>query len=154
MRNKLSLLVPSIVLASGIMVQGQSENAQQAPAKETPALSLSSVSLLSDTQGVNFGPYLVSWKKATQATWKISTAQGAEASDLRNGTVAMRFKILPNGKIMDGSMILEDRSGSTPLDRAAWSVLTSSRYPSLPSQFRGPYLEIRTVFSYNLPSRP
>ena len=149
MRNKISLLVLSIVLATGITAQGQSENARKAPARETSALSLSSMSLLSDTQGVNFAPYLVSWKKATQATWKRSTAQEAEVSDLRNVTI--RFKILPNGKIMDGSMILESRSGSTPLDRAAWNALTSSRYPSLPSQFQGPYLEMRTVFSYNQP---
>ena len=151
MRNKISLLVLSIVLATGSAAQSQPENGQQAPAREASAMNLESVTLLSDTQGVNFAPYLGSWKRATQATWERLSLQEAKASGLRNGNVTLRFKILPNGKIMDGSMILEGRSGSTSTDRAAWTSLTGSKYPSLPSQFQGPYLEMRTVFSYKQP---
>ena len=51
---------------------------------------------------------------------------------------------------MEGSMVLEGRSGDTGLDRAAWGALTGSNYPPLPREFHGPYLELRAVFLYNM----
>jgi hypothetical protein len=64
--------------------------------------------------------------------------------------VAIRFKVLPNGRLMDGSLQLEGRSGDTALDRAAWGALTGSNYPPLPRDFHGPYLELRAYFLYNM----
>jgi hypothetical protein len=65
--------------------------------------------------------------------------------------VVIRFKVLPNGRLMDpGGVILEGRSGDTALDRAAWGALTGSNYPPLPSEFHGPYLEMRAIFMYNM----
>jgi hypothetical protein len=64
--------------------------------------------------------------------------------------VAIRFKVLPNGRLMDGSLILEGRSGDVALDRAAWGALTGSNYPPLPRDFHGPYLELRAWFLYNM----
>jgi hypothetical protein len=51
---------------------------------------------------------------------------------------------------MDGSLVLEGRSGDTALDRAAWGALTGSNYPPLPRDFHGPYLELRAFFLYNM----
>ena len=48
---------------------------------------------------------------------------------LKQGQCMIRFKVLPNGRIMEGSMVLEGRSGDTALDRAAWGALTGSNYP-------------------------
>jgi TonB family protein len=129
--------------------QSREESKTIADHQEGSVLNLGGVSLLSDTQGVEFGSYLTAWKKATQATWEGLIPQEAKAPKLRKGVVVIRFKILPSGHIMDGSMVLESRSGSTPLDSAAWYALTGSRYSPLPSEFLGPYLELRTVFSYN-----
>jgi hypothetical protein len=61
--------------------------------------------------------------------------------------------VLPNGRLMDGSLVLEGRSGDTALDRAAWGALTGSNYPPLPSDFHGPYLELRAYFLYNMQPR-
>jgi hypothetical protein len=48
-------------------------------------------------------------------------------------------------------MNLDGRSGTTSLDRAAWGGVTgASPFPPLPTQFKGPYLEIRGAFLYNL----
>ena len=69
---------------------------------------------------------------------------------LRKGVVTIRFEILPDGHLKSKSMTLEGRSGDTALDRAAWSALTDSDYPPLPSEFHGPYLELRAVFLYNM----
>jgi hypothetical protein len=61
--------------------------------------------------------------------------------------------VLPNGRLEDGSVQLEGRSGDTALDRAAWGALTGSNYPPLPSEFHGKYLELRATFMYNMEPR-
>ena len=61
-----------------------------------------------------------------------------ESADHEAGKLQIRFKVLPNGRIMDGSLVLEGRSGDTALDRAAWGALTGSNYPPLPRIFMGP----------------
>jgi len=69
----------------------------------------------------------------------------------KSGMVVIRFKILPNGRLVspDG-MTLERRSGDTALDRAAWGAISGSDYPPLPKDFKGPFLEIRAYFLYNM----
>jgi hypothetical protein len=67
---------------------------------------------------------------------------------LNSAMVAIRFKVLPNGRLMDGSLVLEGRSGNVALDRAAWDAIVKSDYHSLPEEFHGPYLELRANFVY------
>ena len=50
-------------------------------------------------------------------------------------------------------MVLEGRSGDTSLDRAAWGAITGSSYPPLPADFKGPFLELRAYFLYNMEPR-
>jgi outer membrane biosynthesis protein TonB len=43
-------------------------------------------------------------------------------------------------------------SGKDPLDRAAMSSIRASNpFEPLPSQFKGPEIELRFIFLYNLP---
>jgi TonB family protein len=67
----------------------------------------------------------------------------------KSGMVKIRYKILPSGRVMDGSMVLEGRSGDPALDRAAWGAIQTSVYPPLPKEFKGPDLELRFAFVYN-----
>jgi len=108
------------------------------------------VTILSDQQGVDFNPWLRRWYVETEHTWDPLIPDEVNAPILKQGQCMIRFKILPNGRIMEGSMILEGRSGDTALDRAAWGALTGSNYPPLPHEFHGPYIELRAVFMYNL----
>ena len=108
------------------------------------------IEVLSDTQGVDFSPWLRRWHFETEHTWDPLIPDEVNPPLLKQGQVQIRFKVLPNGRIMDGSMILEGRSGDTALDRAAWGALTGSNYPPLPREFHGPYLELRAVFMYNM----
>jgi len=42
-------------------------------------------------------------------------------------------------------------SGKEPLDRAAVSSIRASNpFPPLPSQFKGPYIEVRYTYYYNI----
>ena len=108
------------------------------------------VQVLSDTQGVDFSSWLRRWYFETEHTWDPLIPDEVNPPILKQGQVVIRFKVLPNGRLMEGGMTLEGRSGDTALDRAAWGALTGSNYPPLPRDFHGPYLELRAIFMYNM----
>jgi len=118
-----------------------------------PGAGTGGVQVLSDTQGVDFNSWLLRWHRETERTWDPLIPDEVNPPILKSGAVVIRFKVLPNGRLMDGSMVLEGRSGDTGLDRAAWGALTGSNYPPLPREFHGPYLELRAVFLYNMEPR-
>ena len=105
------------------------------------------VQILSDTQGVDFNDWLIRWHYVTQQTWDPLIPDEVNPPILKSGVVVIRFKVLPNGRVVD--MTLEGRSGDSGLDRAAWGAISGSSYPPLPRAFHGPYLELRAVFLYN-----
>jgi outer membrane biosynthesis protein TonB len=115
-----------------------------------PGAGTGGVSILSDTQGVDFSAWLAAWYYDTRRTWDPLIPDEANPPISKQGQVMIRFKVLPNGRLMDGSLVLEGRSGDTALDRAAWGALTGSSYPPLPRDFHGPYLELRAIFLYNM----
>jgi len=118
-----------------------------------PGAGSGGVEVLSDTQGVDFSSWLLRWHRETERTWDPLIPDEVNPPILKSGAVVIRFRVLPNGRIMDGSMVLEGRSGDTGLDRAAWGALTGSNYPPLPREFHGPYLELRAMFLYNMQPR-
>jgi hypothetical protein len=115
-----------------------------------PGAGSGGLQVLSDTQGVDFSNWLQRWHHETERTWDPLIPDEVNPPIDKSGMVAIRFKVLPNGRLMDGSLVLEGRSGDTALDRAAWGALTGSNYPPLPHDFHGPYLELRAFFLYNM----
>ena len=115
-----------------------------------PGAGSGGIEVLSDTQGVDFNGWLQRWHRETMHTWDPLIPDEVNPPILKSGMVAIRFKVLPNGRLMDGSLVLEGRSGDVALDRAAWGALTGSNYPPLPRDFHGPYLELRAFFLYNM----
>jgi hypothetical protein len=115
-----------------------------------PGAGSGGVEVLSDTQGVDFNSWLSRWHWETERTWDPLIPDEVNPPIYKSGMVAVRFKVLPNGRLMDGSLVLEGRSGDVALDRAAWGALTGSNYPPLPRDFHGPYLELRAYFLYNM----
>jgi len=116
-----------------------------------PGAGSGGVEVLSDTQGVDFRSWLQRWHHETENTWDPLIPDEVNPPLLKSGMVVIRFKVLPNGRLMEpNGVILEGRSGDTALDRAAWGALTGSNYPPLPKDFHGPYLELRAYFLYNM----
>ena len=116
-----------------------------------PAAGTGGVEVLSDTQGVDFRAWLQRWKHETENTWYPLMPDEVYPPIGKSGQVVIRFKVLPNGRLMEpDGVILEGRSGDTALDRAAWGALTGSNYPPLPKDFHGKYLELRVYFLYNM----
>jgi TonB family protein len=107
------------------------------------------VDVLSDTMGVNFGPYLQRVIFDTKRAWYPIIPEAARPPLDKQGRVAIRFKIMPDGSVK--SMTLELPSGDVSLDRAAWGGITgASPYPPLPKEFKGPFFELRFYFLYNI----
>jgi TonB family protein len=105
--------------------------------------------ILSDTMGVDFGPYMSRVIAATKRSWYPIIPESARPPLDKQGRVGIRFKIYPDGSVKE--MILEFPSGDVSLDRAAWGGITGATpYPPLPKEFKGPFLELRFGFFYNL----
>jgi len=141
-------------------LQEAMRNAARSPGYDTPQAPLGGlaqhpgagggVQVLSDTQGVDFSSWLQRWYWETERTWDPLIPDEVNPPIYKQGQVQVRFKVAPNGRVIDGSMVLEGRSGDTALDRAAWGAITGSSYPPLPHEFHGPYIELRAIFMYNM----
>ena len=108
------------------------------------------LAVLSDTQGVDFGPYLQKVIRETYRTWYPLIPEEVNPPILKRGQCEIVFTILPNGRLQPHAMILTGRSGDVALDRAAWGAIEGADYPPLPGEFHGPYLQLRFRFQYNL----
>jgi TonB family protein len=106
------------------------------------------VDVLSDTMGVDFGPYVQRLIAATYRSWIPLIPESARPPLDKQGKVGVRFKIAPDGSVK--GMILEFPSGDVSLDRAAWGGIKFASYPPLPKEFKGPFLELRFGFYYNI----
>lgn len=101
--------------------------------------------ILSDTQGVDFGPYLKGLLKNVRKNWYHLIPQSPAT---KKGKLAIEFAITKDGKLAD--MRLVASSGDEVLDRAAWGSITASNpFKPLPEKFTGPYLALRVRFYYN-----
>jgi TonB family protein len=104
--------------------------------------------ILSDTMGVDFGPYMKRLKFTVQNHWEPLIPESALPPVMKKGVVVIEFAITKDGKVM--GMKLISSSGDTALDRAAWGAITDAiPLPNLPIVFTGNYLLIRARFYYN-----
>lgn len=112
------------------------------------ARTAGNLEVLSDTQGVDFGPYLSRVLQAVKMNWYNLIPEAARAPLLKRGKVAIQFVITKDGKV--AGMDLVGPSGDVSLDRAAWGGITaSSPFAPLPTEYTGPYLALRFHFYYN-----
>jgi TonB family protein len=107
------------------------------------------VDVLSDTMGWDYGPYIQRVIYDTKRAWYPIIPEAAQPPLDKQGRVGIRFRILRDGSVQ--SMVLEFPSGDVSLDRAAWGGITgASPYPPIPKEFKGPFLELRFYFLYNI----
>ena len=112
------------------------------------ARTAGNLEVLSDTQGVDFGPYLSRVLQAVRMNWYNLIPEAARPPLLEHGKVSIEFAILSDGKV--AGMRIVSPSGDVSLDRAAWGGITASNpFAPLPSEFHGPYLALRFHFYYN-----
>lgn len=108
------------------------------------------VQMLTPDQGVDFSGYLSKVVSRVRQNWYAIMPLSARLGD--RGRVIVDFKIMRDGTVPLPDTFLRSTSGKDPLDSAALkSIRNSSPFDALPAAFQGPYIELRFVFSYNLP---
>jgi outer membrane biosynthesis protein TonB len=108
------------------------------------------IEMLTDTEGVDFNDYLRRVYLTVKQNWFAVMPASVQLGD--QGVVSLQFKIMRDGSVPDGDPRRIFGSGKEPLDRAAVSSIRASNpFPQLPGQFKGPYIELRFTYYYNLP---
>jgi TonB family protein len=111
----------------------------------TPGNPLSNVQLKSDTEGVDFKPYLIQVLAIIRGNWLAVIPQSARMG--RRGKVALQFVIAKDGNI--AKVVYAEQSGTAALDRAAVAgVSASNPLPALPREFRGDRIVLQLNFLY------
>jgi len=112
-----------------------------------PNFSTEGPIILSDTKGVDFGPYLARVVYAVRRNWYAVIPEAARLG--QKGRVAIVFEILKDGSVPQ--LRLVGSSGLEPLDRAALSGIRASiPFPPLPQEFTGEHLVLQFNFLYNI----
>jgi TonB family protein len=107
--------------------------------------------ILSDTRGVDFGPYLRRIVYVVRINWYAVIPESARLGE--KGRVSIDFDIQKDGSVPE--LVVSASSGSLPLDRAAIAGLRASiPFPPLPTEFSGDHLRLRFIFLYNLGYMP
>jgi outer membrane biosynthesis protein TonB len=112
------------------------------------ARTVGNYDVLSDTMGVDFGPYLARVVQNVRTNWYTIVPESALPPIMKKGKLAIEFAIMKDGKV--AGMRYAAQSGDVALDRAAWGGITNSNpFPPLPQEFAGQYLYLRFYFYYN-----
>jgi TonB family protein len=112
-----------------------------------PNFSTEAPTILSDTRGVDFGPYLARIVYIVRRNWLAVIPESARLGE--RGRVGVVFEILKDGSMPQERMVAS--SGSDPLDRAAYNgIHASAPFPPLPQEFTGNHLVLQFIFLYNL----
>jgi TonB family protein len=110
------------------------------------------VDILSDTQGVNFTPYLQRILREIYEQWIPLIPEEAQPPLSKQGSTLVRFTINPDGTI--AAMHLDGSTHDDALNRAAWGSITGvGQFPPLPKEFHGPNLELRIHYLVNEPTQ-
>jgi TonB family protein len=106
------------------------------------------VGIISDTAGIDFGPYVKELKARVKNHWEPLIPSTALPPMMKSGEVTIEFAIMKDGYIRE--MHLVKSSGDVALDRAALGAIASSPpFSSFPAAFPGDYLRLRCRFVYN-----
>jgi len=107
------------------------------------------IEMLTPTEGVDFQSYLQRVYVTVKRNWFSVMPGSVELGE--KGIVYLTFRINRDGSVPSDEPIIERNSGKEPLDRAAFSsVRASNPFEPLPSQFKGPYIELRYRYYYNI----
>jgi len=112
------------------------------------AARMGPMEITTDTEGVDFGPYLQRVLHDVKRNWYAIIPEAAMPPLLEKGKLSIEFVITKDGQVAGLHYVTS--SGRVELDRAAYGGITASNpFPPLPKEFGGPYLGLRFTFYYN-----
>ncbi len=115
--------------------------------QEDPNFSTEEPTILSDTRGYDFGPYMNQVVNRVRVNWYSLIPEIARLG--KKGRVVIIFTITASGGIQDLRLVAN--SGTEPLDRAAMGSITASNpFAKLPPGYDGDHLVLQFTFLYNI----
>jgi outer membrane biosynthesis protein TonB len=133
----------------GYSGSGQAGDGGLTRGRNGAAAGLAPAEILTDTMGVDFGPYITRILQVIKQNWIIGLPPSAYPPIWKAGKDSIDFTILKNGQVT--GMVWHSGSGDVALDRAAWGSITGSNpLPALPKEFPGPNLGLRLNFYLNM----
>jgi TonB family protein len=155
--NPNALQLPSLIESAGRIVDKSIDETRrrypQGPrtgvpnVQEDPNFSTEEPTILSDTRGYDFGPYMNQVINRVRVNWYTLIPEIARLG--RKGRVVIIFTITKSGSIDDLRLVAN--SGTDPLDRAAMGSITASNpFARLPASFDGDRLVLQFTFLYNI----
>jgi Ca-activated chloride channel family protein len=109
-------------------------------------LSTSEPTILSDTRGFDFGPYLSEVANRVRANWYYRIPESARRG--QRGRVVVTFTVLRDGSIRDLKLL--DRSGNDALEQAPMTAIRDAApLLALPAGFSGDSIVVQLTFLYN-----
>jgi TonB family protein len=107
------------------------------------------VTILTPTEGVDFNSYINRLLAKLKQNWIAVMPESFYLGD--KGIVLISFRINHDGSFSAESLSIDRTSGKEPLDTAAASAIrATSPFEPLPPQFKGPNLDLRIGFYYNI----
>lgn len=140
------------ILAVGALLSLSLSNMWGQANKRAPAKAGTSFHaiILTPLEGVDFDPFLDQLMLVVTRNWYLEMPESVVMGD--QGKVVLRLQIQKDGKLLGHTPTIEVSSGKKSLDKAAVVALRSSApFKHLPEAFRGPSIELRVTFLYNLP---
>ncbi len=118
--------------------------------QEDPNFSTEEPTILSDTRGYDFGPYMNQVVNRVRVNWYSLIPEIARLG--KKGRVVIIFTIAESGTIQDIRLVAN--SGTEPLDRAAMGAISASNpFAKLPANFDGDRIVLQFTFLYNIYDR-
>jgi TonB family protein len=114
------------------------------------ATAAASIEMLTDAEGVDFGPFLQSVYRSVKREWLSAMAPSIEKGN--KGIVTIQFRVEQDGKVPDDFLKVVSNSGEKEFEYAARNAIRNMRpFEHLPSRFPQPFDELRMIFYYNTP---
>jgi hypothetical protein len=147
--NGEALAGESVIHKTGNWWNAPSPSADYGSPGRSGSKAMDQVEILTDTMGVDFGPYLTEVVQVVKKNWYSIMPRSVYPPVFKQGKLVIEFEVLKDGTV--SGMTLHAASGDVALDRAAWGSITASTpFKPLPEGFSGKLIGLRFYYFYNL----
>jgi hypothetical protein len=144
--------VPFQTMETVALANGDAPQSGGSTAKHGQVVWSSGLELLTDTEGIDFNPYLLTVLLSVRQNWYSLLPPSVKSA--QQGINTAEFRVLQNGKVPVDFLKLTVQSGNEEFDRASLTAIrTATPFSNLPEKFSQPFIVLRITFYYNMPRK-
>lgn len=143
-------LLHSFVFLGNATIKDGYANPPQQNGPNSRATAGCAITMLSDTEGVDFNSYLRDAYLSVKGRWFANMPPSVEKG--QQGTNTVEFRVLQDGTVPKDSIKMTMRSEKSDFDAASVEgIQEAAPLGHLPEKFSKPFILLRFTFYYNLP---